>query len=66
MLAERYITHREFPDKAIDIMDEVGAKVQVDVAFPKEIEDLRNKLANLKVEKIDVVKSQRYEKSRGT
>jgi ATP-dependent Clp protease ATP-binding subunit ClpC len=63
MLAERYITHREFPDKAIDIMDEVGAKVQVDVAFPKEIEDLRNKLANLKVEKIDVVKSQRYEKA---
>jgi ATP-dependent Clp protease ATP-binding subunit ClpC len=63
MLAERYITHREFPDKAIDIMDEVGAKVQVDITFPKEIEDLRNKLANLKVEKIDVVKSQRYEKA---
>lgn len=63
MLAERYITHREFPDKAIDIMDEVGAKVQVDVAFPKEIEDLRNKLANLKVEKVEVVKSQKYEKA---
>ena len=63
MLAERYITHREFPDKAIDIMDEVGAKVQVDVAFPKEIEDLRSKLANLKLEKVEVVKSQRYEKA---
>ena len=63
MLAERYITHREFPDKAIDIMDEVGAKVQVDVAFPKEIEDLRNKLANLKLEKVEVVKSQKYEKA---
>ena len=63
MLAERYITHREFPDKAIDIMDEVGAKVQVDVAFPKEIEDLRNKLANLKIEKVGVVKSQKYEKA---
>ena len=63
MLAERYITHREFPDKAIDIMDEVGAKVQVDVAFPKEIEDLRTKLANLKLEKVEVVKSQKYEKA---
>lgn len=62
-LAERYITHREFPDKAIDIMDEVGAKVQVDVAFPKDIEDLRNKLANLKLEKVEVVKSQKYEKA---
>ena len=63
MLAERYITNREFPDKAIDIMDEVGAKVQVDVAFPQEIEDLRNKLSNLKLQKVDVVKSQKYEKA---
>ena len=62
-LAERYITHREFPDKAIDIMDEVGAKVQVDIEFPKEIEDLRNKLQSLKVEKVQVVKSQKYEKA---
>ena len=44
-------------------MDEVGAKVQVDVAFPKDIEDLRNKLANLKLEKVEVVKSQKYEKA---
>ena len=62
-LAERYITHREFPDKAIDIMDEVGAKVQVDIEFPKEIEDLRNKLQLLKLEKVEVVKSQKYEKA---
>lgn len=62
-LAERYITHREFPDKAIDIMDEVGAKVQVDIEFPKEIEDLRNKLQSLKLEKVEVVKSQKYEKA---
>ena len=60
-LAERYITHREFPDKAIDIMDEVGAKVQVDIEFPKEIEDLRNKLQSLS-RKVQVVKSQKYEK----
>ena len=62
-LAERYITNREFPDKAIDIMDEVGAKVQVDVEFPKDIEELRNKLQSLKLEKVEVVKSQKYEKA---
>ena len=44
-------------------MDEVGAKVQVDIEFPKEIEDLRNKLQSLKSEKVQVVKSQRYEKA---
>ena len=42
-LAERYITDREFPDKAIDILDEVGAKVQVDIDYPKEIEELKKK-----------------------
>jgi ATP-dependent Clp protease ATP-binding subunit ClpC len=63
MLAERYITNREFPDKAIDIMDEVGAKVQVDIEYPKEIEDLRSKLSDLKLEKVEVVKSQKYEKA---
>jgi len=62
-LAERYLTYREFPDKAIDIMDEVGAKVQVELAFPKEIEELRKKLNDLKEQKVDVVKSQRYEKA---
>ena len=62
-LSERYITYREFPDKAIDIMDEVGAKVQVELAFPKEIEDLRKKLNELKEQKVDVVKSQKYEKA---
>lgn len=63
LLSERYLTHREFPDKAIDIMDEVGAKVQVELEYPKEIEDLRQKLSDLKEEKIAVVKSQKYEKA---
>jgi ATP-dependent Clp protease ATP-binding subunit ClpC len=63
ILSERYITNREFPDKAIDIMDEVGAKVQVDIEYPKDIEDLRAKLADLKTQKVNVVKSQRYEQA---
>jgi ATP-dependent Clp protease ATP-binding subunit ClpC len=62
-LAERYITHREFPDKAIDIMDEVGAKVQVDIEYPVEIESLRKNINKLGDEKKSVVKSQQYEKA---
>ena len=30
-LADRYITDREFPDKAFDILDEVGARMQTDL-----------------------------------
>ena len=40
MLADRYITDREFPDKAIDIMDEVGARCQINVTVPEIIEKL--------------------------
>tara|TARA_R100000664_G_scaffold14871_1_gene23259 strand:+ start:4815 stop:6851 length:2037 start_codon:yes stop_codon:yes gene_type:complete len=62
-LAERYITDREFPDKAIDILDEVGAKVQVDIDYPKEIEELRTQISEVKEQKINVVKTQRFEKA---
>tara|TARA_R110001583_G_scaffold113162_2_gene263579 strand:+ start:16488 stop:18512 length:2025 start_codon:yes stop_codon:yes gene_type:complete len=62
-LADRYISDREFPDKAIDILDEVGAKAQVDIEYPKEIEKLREKIDKLKKEKVEVVKSQKYEKA---
>ena len=34
-MADRYITDREFPDKAIDIMDEVGSKSQINIKPPK-------------------------------
>ena len=62
-LAERYITDREFPDKAIDILDEVGAKVQVEIDYPKEIEELRKKISEVKEQKINVVKAQRFEQA---
>ena len=62
-LAERYITEREFPDKAIDIMDEVGSKVQLDIKYPKNIEDLKKKITDIKVLKFEVVQSQQYEKA---
>jgi ATP-dependent Clp protease ATP-binding subunit ClpC len=62
-LAERYITDREFPDKAIDILDEVGARSQVEIKTPAVIEDLKAEADGIKQEKIQVVKSQKYEEA---
>jgi len=62
-LADRYITDREFPDKAFDILDEVGSKSQIDVKSPPIIENLKNKAAEIKKQKLDVVKKQDYEKA---
>jgi ATP-dependent Clp protease ATP-binding subunit ClpC len=60
-LAERYITDREFPDKAFDIIDEVGARSQVEIKMPQIVEDLKTQAQEIKKQKIDVVKSQNYE-----
>jgi ATP-dependent Clp protease ATP-binding subunit ClpC len=62
-LAERYITDREFPDKAFDILDEVGARSQVEVKVPEEIEKLKLEALDIKQEKLDVVKRQDYEEA---
>jgi ATP-dependent Clp protease ATP-binding subunit ClpC len=60
-LADRYITDREFPDKAFDILDEVGSRMQIDVKLPEHIEELKQELNNIKKEKVDVIKKQKYE-----
>ena len=62
-LADRYITDREFPDKAFDILDEVGARSQVDVKTPESIEILREKAKELQQQKINVVKAQNFEEA---
>lgn len=62
-LADRYITDREFPDKAFDIMDEVGARMQTELKIPENIEELKRKAAEIKQQKIDVVKKQNYEQA---
>jgi ATP-dependent Clp protease ATP-binding subunit ClpC len=62
-LADRYITDREFPDKAFDILDEVGARSQVEVKTPESIEILRQKAKELQQQKINVVKSQQFEEA---
>jgi len=60
-LADRYINDREQPDKSIDIMDEVGARMQVHIKPPQEILELEEKLGDIGRQKNDVVKAQRYE-----
>jgi ATP-dependent Clp protease ATP-binding subunit ClpC len=62
-LADRYITDREFPDKAFDILDEVGARMQTELKVPEVIEDLKRKASELKQQKLDVVKKQNYEQA---
>lgn len=62
-LADRYITDREFPDKAFDILDEVGARSQTEQKVPEVIEDLKRKASEIKQKKMDVVKRQNYEQA---
>lgn len=62
-LADRYITDREFPDKGFDIIDEVGARSQVDVKVPEIIEKLKLQASEIKQQKMDVVKKQNYEEA---
>jgi ATP-dependent Clp protease ATP-binding subunit ClpC len=62
-LADRYITDREFPDKAFDIMDEVGARMQTELKVPTSIEELKKKAAEIRDIKLAVVKKQDYEQA---
>ena len=62
-LADRYITDREFPDKAFDILDEVGSRMQIDIKLPQVIEDLKFEISEIKRQKIEVIKKQNYEQA---
>mgnify|MGYP000008562755 CR=1 FL=1 len=63
-LSQRYISDRFLPDKAIDVMDEVGARVHLkNIHVPKHIEDLEKKIEELKEQKNSAVKNQQYEKA---
>jgi ATP-dependent Clp protease ATP-binding subunit ClpC len=63
-LSNRYITDRNLPDKAIDVLDEVGARVHItNINVPEEIVDLEGQIEAIKLEKISVVKSQNYEEA---
>ena len=63
-LTSRYISDRHLPDKAIDALDEAGSRVHItNIKVPKSIIALEAKLAEIRSQKVDVVKQQRYEKA---
>jgi len=63
-LSDRYMTDRLLPDKAIDVMDEVGARVHLkNINVPQNILDLEKQIEDIKQEKNKVVKSQRFEEA---
>ncbi len=61
LLAGKYITDRSFPDKAIDILDELGAEKNITIEMPASIENLKEKIEEVNQKKRDVVKKQDYE-----
>ena len=63
-LSDRYMTDRLLPDKAIDVLDEVGARVHLkNINVPQNIIELEAQIEEIKQEKNRVVKSQRFEEA---
>lgn len=63
-LSDRYISDRFLPDKAIDVLDEAGARVHINnIHVPEEIVTLEEAIEDVKKEKNKVVKSQKYEEA---
>ena len=63
-LSERYISDRFFPDKAIDVLDEVGARTHLkNIHVPKFVEELELQIETVKEQKNQAVKSQQYEEA---
>ena len=61
-LTERYISERNFPDKAIDALDEAGSRVHIsNIVVPKEIDDLEKQIAEVQRNKVKAAQSQNFE-----
>lgn len=65
-LTERYISDRNFPDKAIDALDEAGSRVHItNILVPKEIEDLEVAVEETAAAKLKAAQDQDFEKAAG-
>ena len=63
-LSERYITDRYLPDKAIDVIDEAGARMRIrNMTLPKELRDLDDSLRHLRAEKDAAIAAQDFERA---
>ncbi|GHT50863.1 ATP-dependent Clp protease ClpC [Bacteroidia bacterium] len=65
-LTDRYVSDRNFPDKAIDALDEAGSRTHIsNIVVPKAIEELEAQIEEVKQNKAHAVKSQNYELAAG-
>ena len=63
-LSERYITDKNFPDKAIDVLDETGSRVHIaNIIVPKEILDLETEIEKIRSQKESFAKMQDFERA---
>ena len=61
-LTERYVSDRNFPDKAIDALDEAGSRVHIsNIVVPKEIDDLEKQISEAQRNKVKAAQSQNFE-----
>src|SRR5882762_142532 len=62
--SERYITGRFLPDKAIDVMDEAGARARINsMTRPPDVKDIEKEIEEIRVEKEGAIKAQDFEKA---
>jgi len=63
-LSERYITGRFLPDKAIDVMDEAGARARINaMTRPPDVKEIEKDIEDIRVEKEAAIKAQDFEKA---
>lgn len=63
-LTDRYVSDRNFPDKALDALDEAGSRVHItNIVVPDEIENLEKKIDSLTADKLAAAQAQDYEKA---
>ncbi len=63
-LSDRYITSRFLPDKAIDVMDEAGARARIGaMTRPPDVKEIEKEIEDIRVEKEAAIKAQDFEKA---
>jgi ATP-dependent Clp protease ATP-binding subunit ClpC len=63
-MADRYISDRQLPDKAIDLIDEAGSRLRIKrMQSPADLQEIENDLARVRKEKDDAIEAQKFEQA---